>query len=59
MPQAVRLPVGLAHVPSGDERDAQAGERAGPTSAVRAPRFSATQPMMGAMNGTLPMKTIT
>ena len=30
-----------------------------PTSAVRAPRFSATQPMMGAMNGTLPMKTIT
>jgi hypothetical protein len=30
-----------------------------PTSAVRAPRFSATQPMTGAASGTLPMKTIT
>ena len=26
---------------------------------MRAPRFSATQPMIGATNGTLPMKTIT
>lgn len=30
-----------------------------PTRAVRAPSVSATQPMIGAMNGTLPMKTIT
>ena len=30
-----------------------------PTTATRAPSVSATQPMTGATNGTLPMKTIT